>query len=278
MSGGISLGGVAVDLDGTLLGGVKGRHGFRPEGTRALRQVAAAGGFVAIVTGRDLDFILKLLEREGVALEDGWPHVIISEERYLHMWSLEQRRFVPDLEWNEWIFGQEGVSFDAIVQGMTELLAGPLTQLDPECYRVQGDIEKDRKFVELKFSSPEAAIQAEPYIADWLRRSAIPYEPLRNVSGIAIRHEQVGKGELLLKVCSRLGTAPGSVLAIGDSNNDLSMVDGRFGFIGGAPGNAESGIKIKVLAGGGYVAESGYGDGVAEIISQAMALQYRIEG
>jgi hypothetical protein len=189
----------------------------------------------------------------------------------LHMWSPEQRRFVPDEEWNEWIFSQEGASFDKIVSGVTELLAGPLAKLDPECYRVQGDIELGRKFVELKFSSSESAIRAEPYVADWLRRRGLPYEPLRNVAGIAIRHEQVGKGELLLKACSRLGVAPGRVLAIGDSTNDLSMVDGRFGFIGGAPGNAESGIKIKVLAGGGYVADSGYGDGVAEIVSRAMA-------
>jgi hypothetical protein len=44
------------------------------------------------------------------------------------------------------------------------------------------------------------------------------------------------------------------------------MLDGRLGFRGGAPANADEGIKEVVRAAGGYVAEERIGLGVLEIL------------
>ncbi|WP_158606756.1 HAD family hydrolase [Paenibacillus ginsengarvi] len=89
---------------------------------------------------------------------------------------------------------------------------------------------------------------------------------MRNVACIAVRHESIGKGPVLHEVCRAFGITPGEVLVIGDSCNDLSMLDGGFGFAAAVPGNAEDEVKARVKAIGGYIAQDGYGDGVAEAV------------
>ena len=75
-----------------------------------------------------------------------------------------------------------------------------------------------------------------------------------------------GKGNSLLRAATVKGLRPHQVLAIGDTLNDLDMLDGRHGFRAGAVGNADLVIKQAVLAAGGIVAEREAGAGLAEIL------------
>lgn len=256
---------IAVDLDGTLLGGTSGRYGILPAATEALRGAARLGLRVCIATGRDLPFILELLEREGIRPHaEGWPHVIIAEERTVHHWRNDA--FVPDDAWNREVLAAERSSFTTVRQGVIELLQGPLLAIDPEARRVDGEKEEQRGFVEIVFKDAQASRRGEALLREWLRERQLPYVPVRNVAGVAIRHLTVGKGAVLAAVCERFSLQPQQVLAIGDSVNDLSMVDGRMGFKAAAPANAEPEVQEAVRRIGGYVARGRIGDGVAEAV------------
>lgn len=268
------LGLIAVDLDGTLLGGTPGRYGILPAATAALCGAARLGLRVCIATGRDLPFVLELLAREGIRPRaDGWPHVIIAEERTIHEWRDDA--FVPDNAWNREVLAAERSSFTAVRQGVIELLQGPLLAIDPDVRRVDGEKEEGRGFVEIVFKDSQGSRRGEALLREWLRKRQLPYVPVRNVAGVAIRHSTVGKGAVLAAVCQRFSLQPQQVLAIGDSVNDLSMVDGRLGFKAAAPGNAEPEVQEAVRRIGGYIARGQCGDGVAEAVR---ALVFNAEG
>ncbi|MFE5321143.1 HAD family hydrolase [Paenibacillus sp. NPDC056579] len=257
---------IAVDLDGTLLGGTSDKYGFLPAGVDALRQAVGRSKLAAIVTGRDLPFILELLRREGIVPEqEGWPQLIISEERLIHYLD-EHGDYVPETEWNEAVERAERSRFADIVPAVASLLEGKLAEVDAASRRCEGAKEEARGFVEVLFSNADSARAGEAVLADWLRQSGLPYYTVRNVAGVSIRHSTVGKGPVLFRACQMLQVPPGEALVIGDSCNDLSMLDGGFGFKAAVPGNAEEEVKARIRPPQGYIAAGRYGDGVAEAI------------
>lgn len=256
---------IAVDLDGTLLGGTTGKYGFMAAGVEALRQAVSNQVQIGIATGRDMPFILELLKREGIVpADEGWPHVIVSEERFIHYID-ENGHYTPDHKWNEAAEQAERAHFRTIVPGVSAMLMGELSRIDAASRRVAGDKEEIRGFVEVLFSNADTARLGEAAIAEWLLQSNLPYCAVRNVAGIAIRHTTVGKGPVLLEACRTLRIDPAEALVIGDSCNDLSMLDGGFGFAA-VPANADDEVKTRVRPNGGYIATGSYGEGVAEAV------------
>jgi hydroxymethylpyrimidine pyrophosphatase-like HAD family hydrolase len=67
-----------------------------------------------------------------------------------------------------------------------------------------------------------------------------------------------------------LGIPAERVMAIGDSINDLDMLNGEHGFFPVAVANAEPEIKEAVKKAGGMVTEKPASDGVAEAIEWAL--------
>ncbi|MEM2791397.1 MAG: HAD hydrolase family protein, partial [Thermofilaceae archaeon] len=82
---------------------------------------------------------------------------------------------------------------------------------------------------------------------------------------IQILHKSAGKGPTLLTLLKVLGIPEGAALCIGDAPNDLSMLDGSYGFMVAAVGNAEE-VKEAVRRAGGYVASRPRGEGVLEVL------------
>lgn len=256
---------IAVDLDGTMLGGTKDRYGIFPEGVAALRQAAEEGVMIAVVSGRDYPFIPRLFQEEGVDISlEGWPHLIIAEERCEY--RLDAGSYQPDTAWNTEIRAWEQMHYERLCAEVDRKLSDDILRLDPVAFRRVDPMASDRGYIEVRFSEPSFARSAEPILAAMLETLGLPYTTVRNVDHICLRHNHTGKGKMLDRACRRLGIAAGEVLAIGDSLNDMSMLDGRFGFIGAAPANADQEVKAAVLANGGMVAEGQYAKGVAEMI------------
>lgn len=257
---------VAVDLDGTLLGGTEGRYGMLPVAIETLRHIVGNGTIVGIATGRDFPFIIGLLEREGIIpAKEGWPHFIMEEERYIYKWS-GNGIYATDVERNVSIHRTERAYYQQIVQGVSHLLTAELATIDPSCKRISEEKERKRGFVELKFDNARTAAAGETVVTEWLRANELPYTTVRNGSGLSVRHVSIGKGAVLSQLCEDMKVPPAELLAIGDSANDLSMLAGKFGFAAAIPGNAEEEIKERVRLHGGYIAEQRYGAGVAEAI------------
>jgi HAD superfamily hydrolase (TIGR01484 family) len=257
---------VAVDLDGTLLGGTPGRYGFLPSGVAALQQVAQLPARVAIATGRHMEFILALLQREGVdPATAGWPHIIVAEERLVYEWH--DGSYQEDLVWNKQALAAELASYDIIRAGVDQLLTGELAEIDATVHKPDQKIEQARGFVEVIFRDAAASRRGATVLQAWLEAEALPYVAVRNVAGVAIRHKSIGKGPVLAYVCRKLQIDPGETLVMGDSENDLSMLTG-FGFLASVPANAEPEVQNAVIKAGGFVAAGRYGDGVADAISR----------
>jgi Cof subfamily protein (haloacid dehalogenase superfamily) len=72
----------------------------------------------------------------------------------------------------------------------------------------------------------------------------------------------VSKGEALKELCNKLKISQDEVIAIGDSENDLSMLN--FAGLGVAMGNADENIKEQA----DYITDSNNEDGVAKVIEK----------
>ncbi|MEF3303599.1 HAD family hydrolase [Paenibacillus sp. GYB003] len=262
----MKIGMVAVDLDGTLLGGTKGRYGMLPEAVEALRRIARNGAIVGFATGRDYPFMIELLKREGIdPAAEGWPHFMMEEERFIYELR-DNGIYETDALRNDAVDRTEREHFRRIAHGVSDSLAAALAAIDPSCKRLAEEKELRRGFVELIFADAHAAREGETVVAEWLREQGLPYTAVRNGKGLSVRHVSVGKGAVLSALCAQMNVPPAETLAIGDGANDLTMLAGPYGFAAAAPGNADEEVKERVRRRGGYIAERRYGAGVAEAI------------
>lgn len=252
---------VALDLDGTLL---EGGERIRLETMDVLIRAASQGVRILLATGRPPWDIARLTAQTGLAAA-GLPHAAVSNERDLLLfqsgaWIEVQPRNAMRLEHERALTHALRPALDAL---------GPdLLAIDPE-YRLWEDaLIAARGYLELHFATPEQAQRA----AGVVRARVLDDHPARpqviaNRTIFAIRHPDAGKGPNLAELCCLLGLDAPAVLAIGDAENDRSMLDGAWGFRTGAPANAEAAIADLVRLTGGRVAASARGAGVAELVA-----------
>ena len=104
---------------------------------------------------------------------------------------------------------------------------------------------------------------------DKLKKLRTELDKLRNigtssswVNNIEAMGLNVSKGEALRELCNRLHINPEEVIAIGDSENDISML--QFAGLGVAMGNGGEAIKKQA----DYITDSNDEDGVAKVIEK----------
>jgi hypothetical protein len=252
---------VALDLDGTLL---ESGGRIRDETLGVLRAAAAQGIRILLSTGRPPADIARLADHTGLSAL-GLPHAAVGNERDLLL-----RRG------GEWVEvqprnGLRQQAEHALTRALRPAVLGlqeELRALDPD-YALWDEAQTAaRGFLELHFGNAERAARAACHV----RARLLDGHPARpqimgNRTIFAIRHPDAGKGPNLAELCGLLGLRPRRVLAIGDADNDRSMLDGSWGFLPGAPGNAEPAIADLVRVAGGTVAAGARGAGVAELIA-----------
>ena len=268
---------IALDLDGTIL--EQGR--VISEGViEALRTLAAAGIRCTTATGRPSRFQEELFARHELGADGrraALPHALMGDERELFLLDQDARRYRPHRAWNDLVRARWDALHDAAmawVKRVREEAAqrGCQTNLPftpDEMYR--------RGLPTIAFPTADQAFALQ----SWLSARLASEEPRlacnRNVRLVQIHDALAGKGYTLAELARHWDVAPGEVLAIGDSANDFSMLDGRLGFRCATPGNGEERIKDAVRAAGGYVARGRIGEGVVEALhhctGEAGALQ-----
>ena len=86
---------VATDMDWTLL---DAERRIPPEVFKLFNKITLSGGYVAIVTGRDLESAREVfLENAYEPGRDGYPHAFAAANKIFY---LEGTEYVPDEEWN----------------------------------------------------------------------------------------------------------------------------------------------------------------------------------
>ena len=253
----------ALDLDGTLLQPGATIH---PRTVRALEAVLAAGVQVWIATGRPYPDVVAIL---GGNLPDALrPHLLICEAR--DVYTRAGDGYVPREPENTQALDAERAMTARWLPRLDAALA-ECAALDTAFRRNADETIHRRGYIELTFSTREMARSGEGVVARHIGGAgdARP-DVVRNNRDVALRHPRVGKGNVLAQVARARGLRPHRILAVGDSANDLTMLDGRHGFAAAVPANAEEELRALITARGGHVAGSERGLGVAEIMERAI--------
>jgi HAD superfamily hydrolase (TIGR01484 family) len=250
---------VAFDLDGTIL--ERGEL-IRDEVLAALRDLSNRGVACVTATGRPYDFQAELFERYGIGAESGVLRGLIGDEREIFV--NDGTAFRPLSSWNDpmrmrWI-GVFPIAMDLLAETERESARRGLA-----VHRLLTDeLAFERGLPSLVFETAAEAESIEQWILDQLAKRDLPLTTNRNVRLVQIFDRLVGKGPTLAHLASHLGIEPGEVLALGDSSNDYSMLDGRLGFKCATFDNAEDVLKVMVRNAGGHVSPHPAGFGVVD--------------
>ena len=248
---------VAVDMDWTLLDAEK--H-IPAEVFEGFKKITASGGYVVIATGRGMESASEVFLENGYPLgREGYPHALTTGS---HLFYLRDGKYVPDEAWNVHV-GKWWAESRPLAKEIMDAIVPKL-----------GGIEHERVWEDgLVFTSLQDAVSVQEMIIRYMENEGIDAVYLeRNGWGVGLSDARVGKGICLNRIARKLGLTPEEVVAIGDSNNDMPMLDGRRGFFPACPANADEEVKKIVSARQGFVATQNYGMGVAEIMKRAFGI------
>ena len=96
------------------------------------------------------------------------------------------------------------------------------------------------------------------------RKPKLSYQ--RNGIYLRFSHDQYHKGSAMVEVARLCGLTKQKIFAIGDSHNDLDMLDVRTAGLIACPGNACAEVKEQVAASGGYAARMDASAGTIEAL------------
>jgi HAD superfamily hydrolase (TIGR01484 family) len=252
---------VAFDLDGTVL-----ERGESIDGAfcQALHRAAAAGIRSTTATGRPLDFQLELLRRHGLGEIAGVPHALIADERELFV--LQDGAYRPHAAWNERIRAE----WDKLVEPALALMVLVHARLLAGGHEVRYMFDeawaRARGNVSLGLTRRDVAIQAVAWLEELVAHAGLPLAVNRNGTLVQLYPASAGKGNVLRELAGLWGITPAEVLAIGDSLNDLCMLDGRHGFGCATVANADPMIIELVAARGGHVSSARCARGALEAL------------
>lgn len=246
---------VALDLDGTILD-LYHASSITPPVLAAIAQVQAAGVAVTIATGRVFDYVRAYIQplnittpvvtTQGAVIGDPTTGHVIAETplslpmaRDLAAWADAAQRvsafYFNDDEGHTHIrqnidMGRQEF-FDHVMGSPREIVGSLSSLLDgrfnhpPLKYMMFSDMETEPALVdELKarFGASATVTRTHPLLVEMTALG-------------------VDKGQGLLRLCQLLGVAPQRVLAIGDNDNDIPLLQ-TAGF-GVAMGNSSAGLK-----------------------------------
>jgi len=233
---------------------------YVPRQTLDLLSDLIRGGLeVGIVSGRYWWEMRDLLEGAGLDWGKPFPSFVAAREAFIY-W-IRDGQMMPDIEWNRCRCEEVAELARILVPHETEFVQA----LEAEGLKIRRFILWGDYGLEVHFASAEEAETAREHLARWVADIHLA-RTHRNRLMAHVVLATAGKGKSLLRVAESKGLGPRNVLAMGDTLNDMDMLDGSLGFWTGAVGNADDVIQEAVRNAGGVVASATAGAGVAEII------------
>lgn len=247
---------LSTDFDGTLTLAYPDSTRCVPSLAAELSAVRGAGGLWAVNTGRSLESALDGIRELEAPVA---PDYILTSERHVHK---------PDGhggwhdygEWNslcrmhhDLLFRECGAFFSKI-EKLVERHPGVVFQDNVD-------------------GVPGGLIAPDEEILDEVTRGLeeLPGRPPEfhyQRSNIYLRfcHRDYDKGTALAELSRLLEMPTDGILAVGDHQNDLSMLFGGVAAMVACPSNAHPSVKEMVSAAGGHVSGLEAGEGTAEAI------------
>ena len=246
---------LSFDFDGTLHDPASAPpvpHGFF-ECIRKLR-----GGHHAlwgVNTGRSLEHAMEGFAESGFPFLPDW---VVAREREIHQPDVDGR-WVPHSSWNQ----RCEKEVHGLFKRVRKLLA-----------RIRHEVEEHTGAQWLEMAGePAGVISRTEEEMEWIVSRIVPLaadEPhlswQRNSIYLRFSHRDFHKGSSLAEI-ARLHRLPAArCFAIGDSHNDMEMLDPSHAGMTACPANAVPEVREKVRSHGGLVTRGIHGAGVIEAL------------
>lgn len=261
---------IAIDMDGTLLNPA---HEITPRVHAAVSAARARGVQVVLATGRPFLGVRRYLAQLELARADGYcitangalvqqadngAHLMAATlgfEDYLHIEALARTLGVHFQAMDEAHLYTPNADISEFTVREAFLSSVPLR------YRTVEQMDRALQFSKIMMvDEPELLDQA---IARIPAETAQRYTIVKSATHfLEVLHPSADKGKSLRLLAERLGVARENVMAIGDQQNDLAMVE--YAGLGVAMGNAIPAVK----AVGDHVTGTNAEDGVAQAIER----------
>ncbi len=262
-TGGVRL--IALDLDGTVLG--PGRH-IAPAAHEALRAAEAAGVLVVLASGRMLRSAAGVQAALGlsgpiiaynggmVRLPDGrgWEDPVpLPAARAISRLCQERGYFVQCYYGDRLCVPADGPRAQEYAE-----IAGVPFEVDPAAVFDPPQPPTKQLVIE--------PVERQPEVREAVRAAAAGAVELANSYPhyLEVSAAGVHKGAALARLAQALGVPRAAVMAVGDGENDLSML--RYAGVPAAVGNAVPGLRAIAAV----RAAASYGDGVAEVVRRVL--------
>lgn len=245
---------IGTDFDLTLL------YNGIPKATQELLIATIRKGIkVGIVSGRPWHDMRTILTQCGIDFGKPYPCFLVWREKFI-LW-VEDGKTREQTDWNQLKMREmEALNLEIVKHVPRWLAALRDAGLTHRVWNIFGEYGFE------VFYNNQADAEKARVILTELAAEVPNAEVTRNYWGTNVTLKSGSKGRSLRHVADCLGIAPDETLAIGDSLNDLSMLDGRYGLRSAAVANADPVVKEAVLKNGGIIAEKPGGEGVAEIL------------
>ena len=253
---------IALDFDFTLVDYQPPRKPvIEDEPLKLFNRLAENGIQIGIVTGRRFDGLEDVLKGVGRPVGSPFPTYLITNDSYPYLKN-EEGRFTQNEAENRALADSIMQKVETILPHVPDCLGALRSAgLIPVAWGVDSG---NGVTIEMKsWNEAQSGLELlEGGISD--------AEYCRNYSLLHIKPSGEGKGTAVFRLAQKLGIQSDEVLAIGDSLNDLSMLDGRYGFRSGTPANGDEIVKKAVLANHGFVSQFRASLGTADCIRQAL--------
>lgn len=248
---------VGLDFDNTLYDGANSLARVRPW----FQRLRERGVKLGLVTGRTFGSLQKLFNEDGCPWGDPFPDFAIC---------FESRILTPGGEsiegcerWNRERDADVEDAHDIIEKELSQWLK----QLETEGI-VSRHVWLDSNYgLYMEFDTPQHSLAA----CEKLRAMADPAHPLRfvrNYSGLSIHASNRSKGPALATLLEAWKIPQSEVLVVGDSFNDLCMMNGDYHYQVATVANADPVIRDAVARKKGIISEGRCSLGVIEIFEK----------
>ena len=249
---------LSTDFDGTLVSHA-GDPVFDRDCMDLIRELQRDGAIWAINTGRSVGLLEEGLEDFSFPFQ---PDFILTSER--DVFRPSGSGWEPFGDWNARCARAHAELFDSASSVLAEVVdfVGRKTKAQV-IYEAEGPAGV--------IATSEAEMDRLTEFIDRAREKEPKFHYQRNTIYLRFCHADYHKGAALAEL-SRLTKIPReAIFAVGDHQNDLSMLDGRYAALPACPANAIDQVKEAVREAGGCVATKEFGAGVHEALRYFLA-------
>jgi len=253
---------ISLDFDGTSVE-TDGKHFWFSElVAEGLNEAARRGAVWCTNSGRGPGSQIGMVQ--ACRRLEAMPLAVLSGERHIHYLRSSGSALVPKQPYND--LATEKAK--ALIARVRERTQDQLSEMGAHFELADWNPQGEYLAWLLKDSGSVAAFvtRLEEALA-----SIDQVQILRNGHWVVVTHSDFGKGVILEELAAEIQVPRDRILAIGDQQNDLDMLDGRVAAFVGCPADADPEVIKAVRDADGWVSDYNGAEGTADLLHRFVA-------